>query len=322
MKNIGNCQIHSLTMIICYEIIEDAILKKEETKMQQRIKDFLLVTIGSLISAIGFNTMFVENNIASGGVGGLGISLNALLGWNTSNFVLLVNIPLLLLCWFFLGRTIFIKTIYGAWIYPIFIKLTEGLPSLTSNPLLAAIFGGIILGFGLGLVFLGNSSTGGTGIIVQILNKYTPLPLGTIMVIIDGVIVGIGFLAFDGDTVMYSIIALVTITYVINTMMTGTKASLNVMIISHKYMEIKDYITLKADRGVTEFPIIGGYTGREKRMLMTTLPRLELHAIQQHILLLDETAFMVVMPANQVMGRGFSLHKHHRQLEDDILMPM
>ncbi|CYU91466.1 TPA: YitT family protein [Streptococcus suis] len=290
--------------------------------MKERIKDFISVTLGSVVMAIGFNSFFLENNIVSGGVGGLAIALNALLGWSPSDFVLYCNIPLLIICCFFLGKSVFIKTVYGAIIYPLCIKLTAGLPNLTENPLLAAIFGGIILGFGLGLVFLGNSSTGGTGILIQFIHKYTPLSLGLTMAIIDGIIVGLGFVAFDTDTVMYSIIALMTITYIVNRMMSGTQSSRNVMIISQKSEEIKDYITKVADRGVTELPIIGGFTGVDKRMLMTTVSIPEMQKLESAILTIDETAFMVVMPASQVRGRGFSLQKDHKHYDEDILIPM
>ncbi|CYV57575.1 YitT family protein [Streptococcus suis] len=289
--------------------------------MKERIKDFISVTLGSVVMAIGFNSFFLENNIVSGGVGGLAIALNALLGWSPSDFVLYCNIPLLIICWFFLGKSVFIKTVYGAIIYPLCIKLTAGLPNLTENPLLAAIFGGIILGFGLGLVFLGNSSTGGTGILIQFIHKYTPLSLGLTMAIIDGIIVGLGFVAFDTDTVMYSIIALMTITYIVNRMMSGTQSSRNV-IISQKSEEIKDYITKVADRGVTELPIIGGFTGVDKRMLMTTISIPEMQKLETAVLEIDETAFMVVMPASQVRGRGFSLQKDHKHYDEDILIPM
>ena len=289
--------------------------------MKKRLKDLSLVTIGALIGAIGFNTMFLENNIASGGVGGLAISMNALFGWEPSTFVLFANIPLMVLCFFLLGKETFLKTIYGAWIFPTFISLTEPLPTLTTNPLLAALFGGIILGFGIGLVFQGNSSTGGTGILIQILNKYTPLPLGLLMALVDGLIVGIGFIAFDSDTVMYSIIALISITYVVNMMMAGADSSRNLMIISSKQEQIKEFITTVLDRGVTEFPIIGGYTGKESRLLMVTISRPEYPLIEAEIQKLDETAFVIVMPASQVRGRGFSLHKQH-QVDDDILIPM
>lgn len=290
--------------------------------MKQKLKEFALVTLGTFISAIAFNTMLVDNHIASGGVGGLAISMQALFGWNTANFILYTNIPLLLICFFFLGKEVFIKTIYGAWVYPIFIKLTAGLPTLTHNAFLAAIFGGAILGFGLGLVFIGNSSTGGTGIIIQLLEKYTPIPLGVCIVLVDGIVVGLGFIAFDPDTVMYSTIALLSITYVVNLMIAGADSSRNIMIISKEHAKIKEYITTIADRGVTELPIVGGFTGHENRMLMTTISRLEYQQLETAILSIDETAFIVVMPATQVKGRGFSLQKNHPSLEQDILIPM
>lgn len=289
--------------------------------MKNKIKDFCFVTLGSFIASIGYNTMFVENRIASGGVGGLAISLKELLGWNPSSFVLYINIPLLLICWFFLGKSVFLKTLYGSWIYPIFINLTDTLPTITHNSLLAAVFGAIVIGFGIGLVFLGNSSTGGTGIVVQVLNKYTPVPFGLLVGIVDGIIVAVGFLAFDTDTVLYSIISLITITYIINLMMAGSDSLRNMMIISQKHLNIKEYITTVADRGVTEFPVLGGYTGKEKRMLMTIVSRPELQHIENEILKIDNTAFIIVMPASQVRGRGFSLQKNY-QLDDDILLPM
>lgn len=290
--------------------------------MKKRVKDMCFVTLGAFIATIGFNTMFVENHIASGGVGGLAVSFQALFDWNPSTFLMIMNLPLLFICLLFLGKDTFIKTFYGSIIYPVFIKLTSSLPNLTQMPLLAAIFGGIMVGFGLGLVFLGNSSTGGTGIITQVLHKYTPIPLGTAMAIVDGTVVAIGFIAFNTDAVMYSIIALMVITYVINIMMTGLNASKNMMIISQKSDKIKYYITKIADRGVTELPVLGGFTGTTKVMLMTTISTHEFPKMQKEILKIDETAFIVVTPASHVMGRGFSLTKHYENEDEDILLPM
>lgn len=237
--------------------------------MKRRIIDILLVTLGSFIAAVGYNSLLVKNNIASGGVGGLAISLNALFGWNNANFVLATTIPLLILCWFFLGREVLLKTFYGSLVFPTFIKLTEGLPTLTKQPLLAAIFGGIVLGLGLGIVFYGNSSTGGTGIITQILNKYTPLPLGMVLLIVDGIIVAISAIAFPPDTVMYSILSLGVVSLTIDKMMVGLNSSRNLLIISQNSEQILNYITRVADRGATKIPVLGGHTGHAQNMIMT-----------------------------------------------------
>lgn len=290
--------------------------------MKERLKDFGLVTAGSIIMAVGFNTLFLENNIASGGMGGLAIILKEFFGWAPADFILYANIPLLIVCFIFLGKSVFIKTVYGAIIYPFCIKLTQDLPSITNNPLLAAIFGGIILGFGLGLVFLGNSSTGGTGILIQLINKYTPLSLGVTIAFIDGIIVSLGFIVFDPDTVMNSIIALAAITYMVNRMMSGANSLRNVMIISKDYQKVKEHIRQTVDRGVTELPIIGGYTGKENHMLMTTVSIPEFQKLESGILEIDKTAFIIVMPASQVQGKGFSIQKEHEEFDEDYLVPM
>ncbi|CAM3267344.1 YitT family protein [Streptococcus pluranimalium] len=289
--------------------------------MKRRIIDFSLVTLGSLIAAIGFNTMFVDNNIASGGMVGIAVSLKEIFGWNPSTFLLWVNIPLLLLCYFGLGSSIFIKTLYGSWIYPIFIKLTEPLPSVTNDAMLAAIFGGIIVGIGLGLVFWGNSSTGGTGIITQVLHKYSPLSLAISMTIIDGFSVAMGFFAFDVETVMHSIIGLIIISYTINVMETGLSSARNMMIVSQKHLQIKMTIASELDRGVTTIPIKGGYTDREQVMLMTTISSHEVHRFEKTIEKIDPAAFVIISPASRVTGRGFSLTKDYKLPEEDIILP-
>lgn len=289
--------------------------------MKRRIIDFSLVTLGSLIAAIGFNTMFIDNHIASGGMVGIAVSLKALFGWNPSDFLLWSNIPLLIISYIGLGRSTFIKTIYGSWIYPIFIKLTEPLPSATNDAMLAAIFGGIIVGIGLGLVFWGNSSTGGTGILTQVLHKYSPLSLAIAMTIVDGFSVAMGFFAFDVETVMHSIIGLIIISYTVNIMETGLSSARNMMIVSQKHSIIKQTIASELDRGVTTIPIKGGYTDKDQVMLMTTISSHEVHRFENAIEKIDPSAFVIITPASRVTGRGFSLTKDYKVPEEDIILP-
>ena len=200
--------------------------------------------------------------------------------------------------------------------------VTEGLPTLTKQPLLAAIFGGIVLGLGLGIVFYGNSSTGGTGIITQILNKYTPLPLGMVLLIVDGIIVAISAIAFPPDTVMYSILSLYIVSFTIDKMMVGLNSSRNLLIISQKSDQILNYITRVADRGATKIPVLGGHTGHAQNMIMTTLSTHEVPKVQEEIQKIDETAFIVIVPASTVMGRGFSLQKDYKSVPNDFINPL
>lgn len=291
--------------------------------MKEKIKDYALVTIGSFLAAIGINGFMAANNIVSGGIGGLALSFEVMFGWDRGLFALAINLPLLLLCYFFLGKSVFISTLYGSWIFPLFLKWTAGMPTITHNQLLGAVFGAIILGIGLGLVFLGNSSTGGTSIPTKIIEKYTPLSLGFIMTVIDGLVVMTGLIAFkDVDGVLYSILALLIIGYVVDLMMTGAQSSKNLMIISKNALQIKEKISQVANRGVTEIPIYGGYTGEEKRMLMVTVLTVEVPTIEHIVQAIDPTAFMVITPATQVLGRGFSLTKTYGLADDNILPPI
>lgn len=290
--------------------------------MTQQLKNITFIILGCLIAALGFNCFMTGNNIVAGGISGLAISMNQLFGWSVGTFTLIANIPLLLLCYFFLGKKIFFSTLFGSWLYPIFINLTLWMPNLTDNQLLAALFGGAITGLGFGMVFLGNSSTGGTSIPTKILQKYTRLSLGASAALVDGVVVLTSFLAFDIDSVLYAIIALLVTSYVINLIIAGFESSKNILIISDHYQKIKEIIKQQADRGVTEIPVLGGYTNKEKRMLMVTAQNIEVPTIERLITTIDPVAFIITMPASQVHGRGFSLTKNYHLADDDILPPV
>ena len=121
---------------------------------------------------------------------------------------------------------------------------------------------------------------------------------------------------------MNSIIALAAITYMVNRMMSGANSLRNVMIISKDYQKVKEHIRQTVDRGVTELPIIGGYTGKENHMLMTTVSIPEFQKLESGILEIDKTAFIIVMPASQVQGKGFSIQKEHEEFDEDYLVPM
>jgi uncharacterized membrane-anchored protein YitT (DUF2179 family) len=291
------------------KLLEDVNVQPISAK--DRIKDVLLVTVGSFIAAIGFNALFLPNHIVAGGMTGLSVAIHKLFGLRPDIFLYVANVPLLIICWFLLGRENFFKTIYGSWIFPFFITLTAPLGAFTHNQFLGGVFGGVIVGFGLGLVFYGNSSTGGTGIFTQVLNKYTPLSLGASMIIVDGLVTVIGLIAFDKETIMYSLIALFIVSKVVDFVSMGLSNSKNVMIISKEFIAVQQYLMNTIDRGVTKINVVGGYDGQEKPMIMCVIDGSEYQTFQRGIQKIDPEAFVVVMPASEVLGRGFSLWKHY-----------
>lgn len=272
-----------------------------------RLLEIALVFVGAFLLAVSINSVLLPNQIAAGGASGISIIVFELFKIPLDVTLFAINIPLLVLCFIFLGKEVGLKTILGSLIYPLFVKLTAGLPVLTETPLLAAIFGGVITGLGLGLVFKGNASTGGTAIISQMASRFLHIPLGVAVSIVDGIVIFGALVAFNVETVLYSLICLFVMGRVIDLVQVSFDRSKNVLIISEEAPAIQAMILKELDRGVTKIPVSGGYKGNAQEMLMCVLPEKELHDLQQRVLAIDPQSFVVAMAASEVMGRGFSL---------------
>ncbi len=273
-------------------------------------KDMLYIIAGSLLLAYAFQAFLLPNNIISGGVSSLSIVINELSGWDPAYIQYAINIPLLLMSYFLLGKDVFFKSALGSLLFPFFIDIIGEVTPITNNLLLATVYGGVLTGIGIGLVYKAKSSTGGTSIVAQILEKYTRFSMGESTLISDGVIILIGFFVFDIEAIMYGIIALVFISHFIDLVLVGNRSQKTVLIISDSPNEIRQEIIENFDRGVTRLDIRGGYQNDQKEMLMVVIQDHEITALQEMILQLDEDAFVVVMSASEVMGRGFSLEKY------------
>ena len=291
-------------------------MKKQE--QVQRLKETLYVTLGAFILAISVNLIFLPNQIVAGGASGLSIVLNELFGWNVALTLYAINIPLLILCFLLLGKDVGFKTIYGSLINPFFIAITGSLPPLTNNIFLATLYGGVLTGIGLGLVFRGNASTGGSAIISQIVNKYFKISLGVSVFVVDGFVIATALFVFTKDTVLFSLISLFIIGRVIDRVQVGVLRSKNLFIISDKYEAIHQIFIKELDKGVTLLPIEGGYTQKQGKIIMTVIPEKEFMAIKEAILAIDETAFFVALDASEVNGRGFSVKRMMEDYSVDI----
>lgn len=274
---------------------------------KEMIYDLLLVLAGSLALAVSINIFLKPNELVAGGANGISIILERLFGWPLAASLYAMNIPLLVICFWLLGKEVGMKTILGSMIYPLFVGLTASLPPLTMNPLLASVFGGILTGLGLGLVFKGRASTGGTAIVSQIVHKYAKIPLGTAVMAVDGVIILTAFFVFSADKVLYALICLFIIGRVVDLVQVSFNLSKNVLIISQEAPAVAKMIMEKMDRGVTRIPITGGYNENNQHMLMCVLPESDFTELKDNVLAIDPHSFVVSMSASEVMGRGFSL---------------
>lgn len=273
-------------------------------------KDILYIISGSFLLSYSFQVFLLPNDIISGGVASLSIILYEILGISPAVIQYAFNIPLLFLSFIFLGKDVAFKSILGTLIYPFFTGLISSLEPLTTDPLLGAIFGGAITGIGVGLVYRGRGSTGGTSTVAQLISKYTGITLGNSTLLSDGIIIIIGFLTFDLEAILYGIISLIVASKMIDVVLVGGTTSKTVLIISDESEIIRQEILDNLERGVTILDARGGYRKDSKEMLMVVISEREITAMQEVIIKHDQDAFVVFMSASEVLGRGFSLEKY------------
>ena len=273
--------------------------------VRNNILEYLYVLAGAAVVALGFNLFLLPNQVASGGVSGISTILNGLFGWNPGLVQYAFNIPLFLSGVLLLGKKFGVKSFIGTLTLPFVVLMTENWEPWTNNPLLGALFGGIVVGLGIGLVFKGNASTGGTDLLAQIITKYTGLTLGTSVLIIDGLIATTAAIVFDLEKGLYALIGLYVTTKTIDIIQLGFSQSKMVYIITLKQDEVRDAIYKEIDRGVTKLPAIGGYTGQERPVLMVVVYQTEFTKLKQLIKTVDPTAFVIVSDAYEVLGEGF-----------------
>ena len=212
--------------------------------------------------------------------------------------------------YFLLGKEVLFKSILGSLLFPFFTSLLSGMDPWTTTPLLGAIYGGVLTGVAVGLVYKGKGSTGGTSIVAQMIEKYSTLSMGGANLLADGVVIGIGVFVFEIESILYGLISLVAVSYFIDFVLIGNKNQKTVLIISDKIYDIQSQIFEHLDRGVTQIDIRGGYKNESKEMLMVVIQGREISVLQEIVLQTDDDAFVVVMAASEVMGRGFSLEKY------------
>ncbi|KGL38914.1 YitT family protein [Listeria booriae] len=272
-----------------------------------KVMEYVYVIIGAFIIAVAFNVLLLPNHVASGGVSGISTIINYLTGWNPAYIQWAFNIPLFFAGVLFLGYQFGIKTFVGTMIMPFFVYITADWTVWTNQPLVAALFGGVLVGMGLGIVFRGKASTGGTDVIAQILHKFTHLSLGICVALIDGFVVIAAMFVFDIESGLYALIGLFATSKTIDLVQVGLNQSKTALIISEKQDEIRQAILFKIDRGITRLSAKGGYTDDERQILLCVIAQSEFSRLKEVIKEIDPNAFVVVMSASEVMGEGFNI---------------
>ncbi len=279
--------------------------KRRTQTAPSKIKEYLYIIVGSAIVALAFNLFLNPNRIATGGVSGISIIVEDRINIEAAITQWALNIPLFVMGILFLGKKFGVKTAVGSVVLPLFVFLTRDVEPLTTEPLLAALYGGVGVGLGLGTVFRGKGSTGGTDLAAQIIHKYTGLTLGLAVLVIDGLVVLSAGIVFGPEKALYALIGLYVTSKTIDLVQVGLGYSKVALIISEKQEKIKQTLLHDLDRGVTHLSGYGGYTGDERPVLMCVVNQTELTKLKDLVSLADPDAFVIVTSANEVLGEGF-----------------
>lgn len=279
--------------------------------MKKTSGSILSTVIGTLITAIGISLFLSPNKVVGGGVSGIAIILYNSLSVPIGLSFGVINAVLLILGFRVLGKEFILKTLLGAGLISVFSEIFSYFPPATDNVVLGTIFGGVLYGFGIGLALASGSSTGGGDIIGRLIqHKFKALPIGKILMLVDGVIILSSLFVFnDIDLVLFGVISMFLSNFVIDRLISTLNVSKMAFVITDKGEEISNRIVTSSPRGVTMIDAKGGFTNNEKKLLFCAMKDKEAPTFQQKILEIDENAFVVFAESQQIVGNGF--HVYH-----------
>ncbi len=269
------------------------------------LKDIALIGAGAFIYAFGVNYFFVANKMADGGVAGICTILHYLFNTDMGTTYFILNIPLIILGYKLIGGEFILKTFYVTFMTSLAFKVFADYRGPMEDRLMASIFGGLIIGIGLGTIFVGGGSSGGSDILVKILNKYFDIPVGKAFLVLDFFVLSALGILFGRDVFMYTLVGLFISTKAIDFIQDDISKARALIIISDKSEEIKNEIMDKTGRGITIINARGGYTNTDKDILYCIMSRYEVTAVKRIVRNIDRKAFMSITEVSEVLGEGF-----------------
>lgn len=277
------------------------------------------ILLGNAVLAFAIAAFVVPHGILMGGATGVGILLNHFLNIDVAVLVLILNLAALLLGWIVLGKTFVVATVGSSLLYPILLSLMQRIPGitlLTDNAMLAALFGGGLIGIALGMVMRVGASTGGTDVVNLVLHKWFHLPVSVFVYLVDFVILG-GQAAFSApEEILYGILMLVVETLALDQVMLLGQSQIQVFAISHQFEEIRKKLLVELQAGVTMVIIETGCAGQWQKGVLCVIPPRKLFAAKELIHTVDPEAFITVTQIKEVRGQGFTLARKEAILHD------
>ena len=284
-------------------------VKLNKKYMKRNLANLILVVVGSAIAAIGYSLFLIPHHFVPGGVSGIAIIVNYFTRLPVGTLIMVLNIPVFIFGIKIMGRKYGLRSLLGMVISSVLIDFfyeVVKIKSATDNAVLAASYGGFMLGIGLGLVFRGRASTGGSDIIGQILNKYLGVSIGIGIMLIDFFIISASGLAYRNlEAPLYGYIVLVISTKVIDMILEGWNYTKMVIITSTETEKIQDFILNTLDRSGTAFKSRSLYLNRDGETIITVIHRKQLAELREFVKSIDEHAFVIINDTYAVLGKGF-----------------
>lgn len=272
------------------------------------IKDFLYWLIGCVIYAFSIVSLLEPNKISPGGFTGVATIISAVLPVSSGTILLILNVPLLIFAFKKLGGGFILKTVAVTFILSTFLNIGEIMfPKFSLNPVLAAVFGGIISGFALSLIILRGATTGGVDIIAHLINSKKPhISVGKVILIFDALVIALSALVYANlESALFSLAAIYAATQVMDAMLYGADKGKIVLIVTNKGEKIVKKVAAELLRGITVISSKGGYTGEEKQLLFCAVRKYEVAALMDIVKMVDNKAFTTITDAGEIIGQGF-----------------
>lgn len=285
-----------------------------EKKWKKNLWTIIGVLAGNLILAFTVSAFMVPHGIIMGGATGMGLTISHYFPIDLSLIIFIVNAILFVLGAVVLGKKFALTTIISTFVYPTFLSVVRQIPGvadMTDNIMLATIYGGALLGLGIGLIVRVGASTGGTDILALVFNKWFHIPVAALLYVVDFTVLGMQVFFSNSEQTLYGILALILTTIVLNRVMLMGQSQIQLFIITELYEEVKEKMLKEIDAGVTMVHIETGYGKKQQQGVLCVIPKRKLYSVKELVQMVDPKAFITITQINEVRGRGFTLERRY-----------
>ena len=272
----------------------------------KNIRQYVMILLGCLIGASSYPLFLEPNFIAPGGLTGVTTILNYYFGWPIGLTSLLLNLPLMVIGWKMISARFIVRTVLATLLFSALIDLMKFKP-LIDDPMLASLFGGVLLGFGLALIIRGSATTGGTDLLARIVHRHQrAISIGAFLFAFDLFVILLAWIFLSAQHAMYAIICVFVSAKVLDQVLTGFDTGKACYIVSQKYERIEKRLILEMERGVTRLEAVGAYSGQDIKMLLCVVGRFEAVKVKTIVHEEDASAFMFITDTYETLGEGFT----------------